>query len=276
MDANNDGVVDTRGTLPRYELRLTHSRNSGLIWLSHLVLPTRYINSDLRTLARLYVESVAGAGIVVTDVGDIHETRFATRVVREEPGVVDGFEALYVAFEVANVDQLALSPDSRWRRVEITLIRSGHLWSAPRSTQGVLGTILVAGHQNDPEVFAETSADFHRFVESIDFRHAEFAAANAVVGRCTTRSSARVHYVLGGLRFVSPDLTAEEMACVRRNLPDGETGFAFQRNPAVAPAPTAPAPAPAPPAPAPAAPAPAPEPTTPANVNAEATSPVAP
>ena len=246
VDAYNDGTVSSRETVPRYELRLVHNSTPGLIWLSHLTLPSRFRNNTLSTLARLYVDSVAGAGIEVSSFGGVEVTRYATRILSEESRAVDGYEAHHVVFEVADVDQLQLSRDARWRRAELLLVRSGFLW--PHKSGRIarlVPTVLVVGHENFPENFLRTSAAFNRLVASIDFRRDENEALFDAIARCTNRHWVRGQRVTTNRRGFQSDLTEEESDCVFDAVPVPTRGFAFRRTRFV-PQPAAPEVAPAP------------------------------
>lgn len=241
IDHDNDGEYETQAEAPRYELRLIHDSTPGLIWLSHLVLASRFRGNDLRSLAHLYVDSIGGGSLVLTSLGGASVTRFATRIVSEGSIAIDGYEAFRVVFEVANVDQLQLSEDSRWRRAEIVLIRSGFLWYPPSSVvTEALPTILVAGHENLPGGFSTTTLDFDRFLASIDFRRGEMEPVFETVRSCTSRDWVRVQ-LQGNLYppyVASPDVDEEERECLQENIPsDLERGFAFRRAAFVAPEP---------------------------------------
>ncbi|MEM9863066.1 MAG: hypothetical protein AAF938_15835 [Myxococcota bacterium] len=238
FDSNNDGTENGRVELPRYLLRLTHDRTPGLIWLSHLAVSRRFENTNLDALARMYVESVAGAGLVVSSLSTIEETRYATRILSETSIAVDGFEGLRVVFEIADVDQLQLSQDARWKRAEVVLIRSGFL-IAPEGArrarrQTLLPTLLVAGHENLSENFDETSGAFTRFISTIDFRRAELSAARSLVEQCAPEADwVRVYHGLDtGVRVVdSPELELEGVQCLLDDWPDGvEVGFTYRRD----------------------------------------------
>src|SRR5690606_25328911 len=97
-------------------------------------------NTDLEVLAREYVDAASGAGSVEVDWGDERkstvEKRFASRILDIEPVSVGGYEAVGVTFEVANVDQLQLSDESRWIRARMLLIRAPWRWQSDSGRNG--------------------------------------------------------------------------------------------------------------------------------------------
>jgi hypothetical protein len=154
VDADGDGQLETKVTLPRYDVSFRNRKNDGHIWVSTLPMSAEYAETELRVLALNYVDAVSGAGQLVIDLGDARavarERRFATRVLEAAPGALDGTAAYDVTFEIANVDQLQLSPDSRWERARIIFVRPHFKL---RHGDGRFPALIMIGYRNRPEDF---------------------------------------------------------------------------------------------------------------------------
>jgi len=87
---------------------------------------------------------------------------------------------------VANVDQLKLSPDSRWARANVVLLRPGYNWTQGRSDAPAL---LVLGYSNLPEDFDRQLPAFEKLVGHLELSESGpcFEAANPprFWARCT-------------------------------------------------------------------------------------------
>lgn len=83
---------------------------------------------ELRILVQDYIDAVSGVGLTDVQIGPqkhlVQQRRFATRTVSTEAVTISGHEAFAATFEVANVDQLKLEPDSRWERARVVLVRT--------------------------------------------------------------------------------------------------------------------------------------------------------
>ncbi len=180
FDTDGDGEIDQHVELNRYDLRYRHVRNRGSIWLSTIPLSTNLSQTDLRVLMRDYVDAVSGAGFVGVNFGGTVvagiERRFATRILDSQVITVHGLPGFAATVEVANVDQMQLSPDSRWERARVVLIRTPFEYAPPRSLTTVRDThypvVMLVGYTNLPEDFDAGLPDFVRFVNQIVFADA--------------------------------------------------------------------------------------------------------
>jgi hypothetical protein len=247
LDLDGNGTMEGAGTVPTYDLLLRNSRDAGTMWARSLPLSKRFDQTELRVLARLYVESVSGAGTIVTAVtrarGSVEVTaesnRFATEVLDERPWAVGGYEAYLITFQVANVDQLSLSENSLWERAVVAIVRPGFLWTNGTNNAVLFPTVLMLGYSNLPEDFEEHLPDFYKFVESVDWYPTELAEARQVVLDCTTEDMVRVIATAGtrtvrnrtGSIVVSPDVTEAELECLRTRVPLVGVSFSARRTP---------------------------------------------
>ncbi|MBN1770522.1 MAG: hypothetical protein JXB32_04610 [Deltaproteobacteria bacterium] len=245
LDLDGDGTWESAGTIPTYDLLLRNARDAGTMWARTLPLSQRFDRTELRVLARMYVESVSGSGRVVTTVrqatGEVEvrvdARRYATEILDEGPWVVGGYEAYRITFQVANVDQLSLSETSLWQRATLILVRAGFLWLGGPYDDATFPTILMLGYCNLPDDFEGHLSDFERFVDSVDWMDSELAEVRQSVLDCTSGEMVRV---VGGhrrvRRLLSPDATAEELECMGEKVPLMDRSFAARRAPYEVPA----------------------------------------
>ncbi|MBI5488707.1 MAG: hypothetical protein HY905_15340 [Deltaproteobacteria bacterium] len=262
LDTNGDGLTDDAGTVPTYDLLLRNRRDAGTIWVRVFPLSTRFDQTELRVLARKYVDSVSGTGTVVTGISQgegqvevVEESnRFATRTLEEAPMAVDGFEAYRVTFEVANVDQLSLAESSRWERAVVVFVRAGFLWRPDSSRDSALfpATVML-GYSNLPEDFEAHLADFESLIAALDWLDEELQEVRRTVLDCTAAELVRllVSKSLGyggrsGRSAIirSPDVTPAELDCLTTAVPALTLSFAARRFPYVAPEAAPPTPLP--------------------------------
>ena len=170
LDSDGDGELDVRRKVTTYELLLRHLKNDGHIWVRNLTASTQFRETDLRVLALNYVDAVSGTGEMVSDPqGETKvtiERRFATRVLDAAEATLDGRPAYTVTFEVANVDQLQLSQDSRWERASVILVRPGFHY---RVNEIDFPVFMLLGYSNRPEDFEQGRAAFEQLVGRVQF-----------------------------------------------------------------------------------------------------------
>lgn len=170
FDTDNDGTFESKRRLPRYDVLLTHRNDDGQIWVRTVPLSAENSETDLAILARRFVEAVAGEGSLTVTLQDgasaTAGARLATRVLDAHKGRLDDIEAYEVIFEIANVDQLKLDPNSRWQRVRLIFSRPDSFqYSVGRATYSVM---ILLGYENFPEAFAEGNKDFERLLGRVD------------------------------------------------------------------------------------------------------------
>ena len=146
-------------------MRLEHRNKDATIWLRNVVISNHDRAKDLSVFADNYVEAASGTiGIAVSfGAGSAAAgKRFASRVVSRGACSVSGIPAYRVDFEVANVDQLQLTPDARWIRQRVVLVRAPFEHAIQhRQLKDRLPVVLVAGLSSAPE-------DFERLARHLD------------------------------------------------------------------------------------------------------------
>ena len=123
-------------------------------------------------LLERYVEGISGTGsVVVISMPDeqkvaVADKHYATRVTELRKVQLDGVDGLAATVEVANVDQLQLSPNSRWLRSKLVFVRPGFRYAMGTSSDGsathAWPVLLVAGYSNSTADFDASLPDFER------------------------------------------------------------------------------------------------------------------
>jgi hypothetical protein len=164
FDLDGDGTADWTCDVPLYDLRFEHRRDGGVVWLRTFPVSDSLSQKELRLLAHDYVDEVAGGSYFAVNLAGhaiVQDVRFATVVLAEEPTTVGGLAAYRVTFDVANVDQLRLDPNSRAARVIVVIVRPPYVVVAQsRSSRARLTTLMVIGYANAPEYFDAHVAEF--------------------------------------------------------------------------------------------------------------------
>jgi hypothetical protein len=187
FDLDGDGKFDKTETLPVYDLRYVHLRTAGLIWLRSLPVSQYDGNKELSVFLQDYLDAVAGSGFAVVRIGRGvavgAEKRYAPRLISSTRATVAGKEALVAIIEIANVDELMVSPNARRQQVKLVLVRSGFVHPLEHivgtAGQGAISkttvnfpVIMIAGYANQPEFFNQNLAEFDDLVNRIDIADA--------------------------------------------------------------------------------------------------------
>ncbi len=172
IDANGDGRMDLNTEEPAYDLRYVHERHAGVIWLRTTPTSPRFGQMELPVLGQAYADEIAGAGYEIVLLQGaavaVESRRYAAKIVSQVPMQVAGMPAHAVTLDVANVDQLQLTPGGVYRRVRVVLIRPGFTYVRSRAGRELAFPVLmVAGYANQPERFAEGEADFEQLLARI-------------------------------------------------------------------------------------------------------------
>ncbi len=259
VDANDDGVADDLGPYPVDDLRFRSRQTAGTIWLRSAPMPSGLAETELRVLARMYVDAISGVGLAVMELrpgrATSIERRFATRSVQTTPLAIDGREAFQVTFDVANVDQVQGGGDPRWERAHVVLIRSDLRFVDMGMRRGVnrerlLPVLLVAGYANLPDDFDRELPLFESFLRRVRFEtEANRAIRDRVLG-CVPRAEVVAYAVVSTFGLITLRSLASNRECIAeavRGAPIGAVdvwrSFAPRRTPYVPPAPAAQPPA---------------------------------
>jgi hypothetical protein len=174
FDLDDNGSFEDKVKRPAYDLLFKNRRTNAQIWLTTIPLSRELADKELRVLLNNYVENISGSGFVVFDLGASHSgKRFSTRVVERGDAELSGKPALVATVEVANVDQLELSPNARRDQVRIVMTRPEVRMVRGKKGDGSVDgrvpfrVLLIAGYSNDPEDFEKQYPEFKRFLGKI-------------------------------------------------------------------------------------------------------------
>jgi hypothetical protein len=239
LDANGDGKHESEATIRRYEVLLRHRRTDDRLALSVYPISQQHEETDLAVLAREAVDSLSGVGGLsvhyVDGTTSTIERRMTARILDLERMTVDGFEAVGVTYEIADVDQLRLDDASRIGVSRMILVRVPWRWT--RAHVGQYGggeswpMLARVVHNARPESFERGTEAFGRFVRSIRFLHDEAVLASQLdaIRECfgdVADGWVRVQLAIGGngdLKGVaSTDIGYSATLCI------GQAGLRFE------------------------------------------------
>lgn len=164
FDMNGDGTNDRKERGFLYDLRFKHVQRDAVIWLRTLPLSTDLRQKDLRVLMQRYVDEVSGAGVEAVQIGPnsvvIRERRYAASVINRGAFTVAHQDAFQTTFDVANVDEVAISPNARKTRVRIALIRTPFTYPTKKWDKTQFPVLMLVGYANLPEDFAKDEPTF--------------------------------------------------------------------------------------------------------------------
>jgi hypothetical protein len=184
LDGDGDGEFEGRVTLPTFDLLFKHRRDDGRIFLSTFPISQHASERELSVMLRDFVESAAASGEITHNYNGSSsraEAPMASRILASRPTRVHGFPAHEVVFEVANVQQLELSPSARWERGHVVLVRAEMVFGqrqlypavrVPDLGRGVgqesfYPVLMVVGYANHPDEFDAHHDEFRDFLSRI-------------------------------------------------------------------------------------------------------------
>jgi hypothetical protein len=133
-------------------------------------------DKDLRVLVQRYIDEVSGAGYEAVQLNGqtvVAEQRFAAELRERGNAKLAGQDAYQATFDVANVDQLKVSPNARRTRVRIVFARTPFEHVLPRTPGMIAGVkypvLMVAGYATMPEDFDKDLPAFTNLLGRIQF-----------------------------------------------------------------------------------------------------------
>jgi hypothetical protein len=185
LDFNDDDAVDAKEQLPYPDLLFLHRKTNARLEIATVLLDDRLRDKELRVLLDDIVESQSGTRSLFVGVGKVAagiQKRFASRLLESGEATLDGHQGLVATFERADIDQLQLNPDARWRRSRLFLMHApfDHYVSdqppgndaidaAPNISKGFAkfhkyAVLLAVEYTNTPEDFEAQYPDFVRLL----------------------------------------------------------------------------------------------------------------
>lgn len=233
LDHDGDDRVDARASTPAVDFLFNHRRNDGVVFVSSLPLSQHAEERGLDIILRNFVESASSAGHIKYDfelTSSGGPAAMASRILTSRAVTVDGFPAHEVIFEVANVQQLELTPDARWERGHLILVRPDFAFTElqyrpntapPRDDVPFYPVLLAIGYANHPDEFDAGHPAFADLVSRIRIgRGQSLANVTQAVANCAP-DLGPVSILTRTDGFVAThSMTGDEEvdACVRRGV----------------------------------------------------------
>ena len=236
LDVDGDGTYENIGKKEfAYELRFTHRRHDGRVFLRTIPLSPQYAEKKLNVLLNRYVEQVAGTGYEVVVFGKneyVQEKRYGVAVKDVQDSKLGRTKAIVAKLEVANLDQIEIDPKARKDQVVLVVAHTNFAYTS-KGRRGQLPVLLIAGYANQPEDFQNGLPDFWDFLNRIEISgNKGFAVPQAredanSVTRAAPPTSSGVKPQLPAVEQTNPK---GEGAAVEQTSPKGEGPAVSQAN----------------------------------------------
>ncbi|MGC4087570.1 MAG: hypothetical protein QM756_06695 [Polyangiaceae bacterium] len=194
LDSNGDGATDVRESALLYDLRFKHRQRDAVIMLRTFPIDRDQKDKDLRVMMQGLVDEVAGGGYeAVTVQRDaptdpkvrVEEKRYAATIVDRGEATLAQQPAYWATVDLANVDQLRLTPDARRVRIRAVLAKTPYAFQATMGSTGNKGgpaypVLMLAEYISLPEDFDKDLPEFDDFLQRVAIAGvAGYAAAAA-------------------------------------------------------------------------------------------------
>ena len=172
FDFNDNGQADGSEAFPNPDLLLVSRKTEARIEVSTLLLDKRLADKELRVLLNNAVESASGTLSLFVGFGSVAvagSQRFASRLIDSQEVQLGSEKGLVATIERANLDQLQLNPNARWRRSRLFLMRApfSHFVAAPSGNFEPYRVLLLVEYSNVPEDFEAQYPEFLRLMNKI-------------------------------------------------------------------------------------------------------------
>lgn len=229
VDVDDDGEIDWRGKIPRYDFRFRHERTGAKIVIQTFPLDGHHRRTEARILLRNYIESVSGSDSASYRVDHEQvvstERSYAPRVISQGSVTVGGRSAWQVTYDLINLEQHHVDPSAVWRRSKAILLQSGMPFLAPGAPVHItsrLPTAMLITASALPSDFDETERALEGLIARLAFYDAEHPEVRDAILRCTRGEM--VGFVagsqMGRQKLFAPGVDEETVECIRADLPD--------------------------------------------------------
>lgn len=178
FDFDDDDKTDASATLPSPDLIFVSRKTNARIEVTTLLLDKRLADKELRVLLSNIVDNASGTRALFVGFGRVAagvEKRFASRLLESGEAALESSKGLVATVERADVDQLQLNPNARWRRSRLVLVHAPFdYYVAGAYRQGVgppehhkYRVLLLVEYTNSPEDFESQYPDFLRLLNKI-------------------------------------------------------------------------------------------------------------
>jgi len=170
LDSDADGQPDATLSIPTFDLRYEHRQRDGVIWLRTFPISGTLRIKELRVLMQNYIDQIAGVGYETVDLEkmEVLERRFASEMLDRGDATLAGRRAYVATVDVANIDQVHLSPTSRAVRVRLVLVRPDFAYIPDKNNSAAFPVLMMAAYSNLPEDFERDLPSFERFLGEIE------------------------------------------------------------------------------------------------------------
>ena len=171
LDGDGNGVYELSLERFLYELRFVNLRDDGVVWLRVIPASADLAQMALPVLVDAYVDSLSGGKFDSVWVEPGHavgrEVRYASTLISNQRCQLGGEDCQLATVELADVDQVKLSPTKRYRKLQVLIARAPLEFSAHHHA---FPTYLVAGYSNQPGRFDTNLPEFQDFLGRIVLR----------------------------------------------------------------------------------------------------------
>jgi hypothetical protein len=181
FDFDDDDKADQTGALPSPDLAFVSRTTNARIEVTTLLLDKRLASKELRVLLNNIVESASGSRSLFVGFGRVAggvEKRFASRLLESSKATLQNNEGLVATIERADVDQLQLNPNARWRRSRLFLVHAPFEYYVKEDSIGAEArpaqyhkyrVLLLVEYTNTPEDFEAQYPDLLRLLGKLHF-----------------------------------------------------------------------------------------------------------
>lgn len=178
LDFDDDDKEDAEAKLPNPDLVFLHRRTNARLEVTTLLLDKRLADKELRVLLSDIVEKESGTRSLFVGFGKVAagvQKRFASKLLESSEATLGNEKGLVATIERADLDQLQLNPNARWRRSRLFLVRAPFDYYATKSRFGEPGlysyhkyrVLLLVEYSNTPEDFEAQYPDLVRLLNKI-------------------------------------------------------------------------------------------------------------
>jgi hypothetical protein len=171
LDGDGNGVYELSLERFLYELRFVNLHDDGVVWLRVVPVSADLAEMALPVLVDAYADSMSGGHFDAAWVDREHavarEKRYASMLTSSQACRLGGVDCQLATIELADVDQVKLSPSKRYRKLQVLVARAPLELSVRHHAYP---TYLVAGYSNQPGRFDAGLPEFQDFLGRIVLR----------------------------------------------------------------------------------------------------------
>jgi hypothetical protein len=187
FDDDGDGKKDGENEEYLFELRFESLSDDGVIWVRNIPVSQDLRQMQLPVLMTSFVESLAGGEYESVELEANRrvtvEKRYASMLVASQPCQLAGLECVLGTIELADVDQLKLSPQHRSRKLEVLIARTRFTYVS--AMNGAYPVYLVAGYSNRPAQFDAGAPAFRDLLDRIVINKRHHLVLSPAAGKPT-------------------------------------------------------------------------------------------